>query len=73
MSSLPLPWTIGSSWAPEESFDFSLDPSGEWFDRALESNVEDLVDHAPIPKAKKKRSAVSVRLFLYFAMLPWIF
>lgn len=60
VSSLPLPWTIGSSWAPEESFEFSLDPSDEWFDETLDANVEDVMDHIIIPKAKNKRSEASV-------------
>lgn len=57
---LPLPWTVGSSWAPEESSEFALDPDEGWFDEVLEANVEDVMEQAATPKVKKKRSHVSV-------------
>lgn len=60
VSSLPAQWTIGSDWAPEESYEFSLDPDDEWFDEALDANVEDIMEEITIPKAKNKRSEASV-------------
>lgn len=62
VSSLPLPWTIGTNWAPEENFEFSLDPNDDWFDETLDANVEDIMDHIIIPKTKNKRSDASVSL-----------
>lgn len=53
-------WTVGSSWAPEESFEYSLDPNDGWYDEALYANVEDVMENILIPKAKKKRSHASV-------------
>lgn len=59
--SVPSPWTVGSSWAPEENDDFSLDPDGEWYDEALEADVGDVMESIVFFKAKKKRSQASVR------------
>lgn len=57
---LPSAWTVGSTWAPEESFEYSLDPDDGWYDEALYANVEDVMEDVLIPKAKKKRSHASV-------------
>ena len=61
--SVPSPWTIGSSWAPEESTEFSLDPTDEWYDEALEADVADVMDilqDSLKKKKKRKRSQASV-------------
>lgn len=58
---VPSPWTIGTSWAPEERDDFCLDPNDEWYDEAVEADVGDVMDDIVAPKAKKKRSQASVR------------
>lgn len=57
---VPSPWTMGSSWAPEERDDFSLDPNDEWYDEAVEADIGDVMEHIAIPKGKKKRSQASV-------------
>ncbi len=55
VASIALPWTVGSSWAPDDSQDFALDPNEEWFDEVVEANVEDVMaQRATAPKAKKK-------------------
>ncbi|KJA25187.1 hypothetical protein HYPSUDRAFT_135353 [Hypholoma sublateritium FD-334 SS-4] len=61
ISSLPSPWTVGSSWAPEESYEFSLDPDDGWYDEAIEANIEDVMEEYVVPKVKKRRTHVSVR------------
>lgn len=57
---LPSTWTLGDSWAPEESFEYSLDPDHGWYDEALYANVEDVIGDIYVFKAKKKRSQASV-------------
>lgn len=59
--SVPSPWTVGSSWAPEERDDFCLDPNNEWYDEAVEADIGDVMEEIVTPKAKKKRSQASVR------------
>lgn len=54
-------WTVGTSWAPEESFEYSLDADNEWFDEVLEADLGDVIGATTAPKQKKKRSQVSVR------------
>lgn len=61
VSSLPSPWTVGSSWAPEESYEFSLDPDDGWYDEAIEANIGDVMENVISPKLKKRRTHVSVR------------
>lgn len=62
ISALPSPWTVGSSWAPEESYEFSLDPDDGWYDEAIKANIEDVMEEFATPKLKKRRTHVSVRL-----------
>lgn len=61
--SVPSPWTVGSSWAPEEREDFCLDPNDEWYDETVEAEIGDVMEEMAAPKAKKKkkRSQASVR------------
>ena len=42
--SIQSPWTMGSSWAPEESTEFALDPTDEWYDKVLEADIADVMD-----------------------------
>ncbi|KJA13561.1 hypothetical protein HYPSUDRAFT_151472 [Hypholoma sublateritium FD-334 SS-4] len=54
-------WLVGTSWAPEDNLEFSLDPDHEWYDEVLEADVVEalkLDDTAPFAN-KKKRSHVS--------------
>lgn len=56
-------WDYGSSWAPEDNLDFSLDPNGQWYDEALEADIANTtVDTAAPTKRKIKRTQISVRL-----------
>ena len=57
---VPSPWTVGDSWAPEDNDDFSLDPSDEWYDEALEAEVGDVMEDMALPKPKRKRHQASV-------------
>lgn len=57
---VPSPWTIGRSWAPEESTEFSLDPDAEWYDEALEANIADVMESIEIPSTRRRRSQASV-------------
>ncbi|KJA13849.1 hypothetical protein HYPSUDRAFT_209191 [Hypholoma sublateritium FD-334 SS-4] len=60
--SIPSPWTVGCSWAPEDDPEFSLDPDDEWYNEALEADIVDTEDtDVVIPKKKKKRSQLSWR------------
>ena len=62
ISMVSSPWTVGSSWAPEDNLEFSLDPDAGWYDEAVEANIEDLIEHWKLPKAqpKKRKTHVSV-------------
>lgn len=66
---LPLQWTIGSSWAPDESAEYSLNPDDEWFDEVLEANVEDIMHQVVTPKAKRKCSQISVCFYICATLL----
>ena len=67
ISFLPSPWTVGSSWGPEDNFEYSLDPDAGWYDEAVEANIEDIIEQVANPKPKKRKTHVSVResLFLF--------
>lgn len=58
---VPSPWTVGTSWAPEERDDFCLDPDNEWYDEAVEAEIGDVMEKMVAVKAKKQRSQASVR------------
>lgn len=59
-------WTIGDSWAPEESFEFSLDPDKAQYDAVVEADVADVMEELIAPKKKKaKRSQASVRMIFF--------
>lgn len=63
-------WTVGNSWAPEESYDYSLDANDGWFDEVLEADVADVMEAAVAPKQKiKTRSQVSVSIFWYLSVI----
>lgn len=64
-ASLRSAWTVGASWAPEESYEYSLDPDSGWYDEALYADVEDIMGDIFIFKAKKKQSQASVRVSLH--------
>lgn len=54
-------WTIGTSWAPEDNYEYSLDTNDGWFDEALEAEVGDVMDGITVvPKQKKPRKEASV-------------
>ena len=57
-------WTVGDSWAPEESFKFALDPHGDWYDEQLDAPVMEIIEipQQPIQSRlkKRKRSKVAV-------------
>lgn len=58
-------WTIGSSWAPEDDPELSLNPNDEWYNDAIDADVGDLLDRSLPPqvnaaKQKGKRSQASV-------------
>ncbi len=55
--SVPSPWTIGSSWAPEERDDFCLDPDNEWYDETVEAEIGDVMKEMETPKVKKRSQA----------------
>ncbi|KJA22459.1 hypothetical protein HYPSUDRAFT_202045 [Hypholoma sublateritium FD-334 SS-4] len=55
-----LSWTLGNSWAPEESHEYSLDPDNKSFEEALEADVGDVMANVLLPKTKKGRSQASV-------------
>lgn len=54
-------WTVGTSWAPEESYEYALDADDGWFDEVLEGDVMDEI--IVVPKQKKQRSLASVGRF----------
>ena len=47
-------WTVGSSWAPEENFEYSLDDDPGWYDEVLEADIGDVMQATVAPKKKKK-------------------
>ncbi len=53
-------WTIGASWAPEESLEFSLDPDRDQYDAVVDADLADVMEELVAPKKKKKRSQASV-------------
>lgn len=53
-------WTIGESWAPEESFEFSLDPDHAQYDAVVDADLADVMEELVAPKKKGKRSQASV-------------
>jgi hypothetical protein len=58
-------WTVGESWAPEDSLEFALDPHGDWYDEQLDAPVTETIEVRLQPiqsKAKKKKSKISVSL-----------
>ncbi len=57
-TSLSSPWTIGSSWAPEDSLEFSLDPDDGWYNEALEADIVDTEDKDVVIHEKKKRPSI---------------
>ena len=75
-TSIPLPWTVGSSWAPEDNLEFSLDPDDEWYNEALEADIVNTEDKdVVIHEKKKKWSQASVCCVLgltYFSALMHI-
>lgn len=60
-------WTFGSSWAPDDDLEYSLDPDDGWYDEVLEADVGDVMEEAMAPRKKKKRSEASVCIFLVVA------
>ena len=57
-------WTIGTSWAPEDDYEYSLDADDGWFDEVVEADVCDVMeDIAAAPKQKKRRKEASVSKF----------
>ena len=61
--SVNLPWTLGTSWAPEESREYSMDPDNGWFDEELEADVGDIMAHVSLPKKKRHHGQASVRVY----------
>lgn len=57
-------WTFGSSWAPDDDLEYSLDPDDGWYDEVLEADVGDVLGDVIVPKKKKKRSEASVCILL---------
>ncbi len=57
---VPSPWTVGSDWAPEDNFEFSLDPDAGWYNEAVDANIEDLIEHWQLPKTKPKKRKTHV-------------
>ena len=59
-------WTVGDSWAPEDSFEFALDPHGDWYDEQLDAPVTETIEtslqsvQSKPKKKKKQRSKVAV-------------
>ena len=53
------PWTTGSSWEPEENYEFSLDPDHIQYDAVVDAELADVMEELPTKK-KKKRSQASV-------------
>ena len=57
-------WTIGTSWAPEDDYKYSLDADDGWFDEAVEADVGDIMEGiAAAPKKKRQQKEASVGLF----------
>jgi hypothetical protein len=57
-------WTQGESWVPEESFEFALDPHGDWYDEQVEAPVTETLEipvRSTAKKKSKKKSKVLVR------------
>ena len=66
-----LPWTYGKKWAPEQNYEFSLDPDNDWHDETLEAEVADVITNVLLPKKKKARSQASVSISIYcYLMFP---
>lgn len=59
-SSASSSWTFGDSWAPEESYEFSLDPDDAWYDEALDADIGAVMEELAIPPRRRKRSEASV-------------
>ena len=53
------PWTTGSSWEPEENYEFSLDPDHVQYKAVVDAELADMLEELPMKK-KKKRSQASV-------------
>ncbi len=72
-TSLSSPWTIGSSWAPEDSLEFSLDPDDGWYNEALEADIVDTKIRTWLSTRRRKGQA-SVRRMLgltfFSALMP---
>lgn len=69
-------WTVGSSWAPEDDPEFSLDSDSERHDDELKKDLGAVLDKAQASKGKqkkKKRSEVSVSSMNYIVFLPLYF
>lgn len=62
-------WTHGNSWVPEDSFEFALDPDGDWYDEQVEQPILETTSIPAEPpskiKKRKKKSKVSVRKFSF--------
>ena len=63
---------MAASWLPVDDPHFALDPSGEWYDEAVEGDV--IQDHisvdAPTTQPKKRvQSKVSVSLDFFTVIL----
>ncbi len=70
-----LPWTLGTSWAPEESHEYTLDPDNEWYDEVLEADVGDVMANVLLPTKQRVRSQTSVRFdctLLFACSESWI-
>ncbi|KJA18008.1 hypothetical protein HYPSUDRAFT_115767, partial [Hypholoma sublateritium FD-334 SS-4] len=68
-SILPLTWTFGNSWAPDDDLEYSLDPDDGWYDEVLEADVGDVMEKVMMAKGKKKRSEASVCAFFVMPAL----
>jgi hypothetical protein len=58
-------WVVGDSWAPEENFEFALDPDGKWYNEQVEVPITETIEapsYPAKPKPKKKRRKFPVSL-----------
>ena len=47
------PWTTGSSWEPEENYEFSLDPDHIQYDSVVDAELADVIEYLPTKNKKK--------------------
>lgn len=64
-------WTVGNSWAPQDSTEYGLDPSSDWFDVEVEGSVTE-VRPPPVGKKDKSRGKKSrVSVSYYYSLHGW--